>query len=109
MAGYYKLKRSGEQFMFNLKAGNHETILTSERYTSKQAAEGGIASCRTNAGTDGRYVRKSSASNQPYFVLTAANGQTIGHSEMYSSAAAMESGIASCKANGPTAPTKDET
>jgi uncharacterized protein YegP (UPF0339 family) len=109
MAGYYQLKRSGEQFMFNLKAGNHETILTSERYTTKQAAEGGIASCRTNAGSDSRYLRKTSTSNQPYFVLTAANGQTLGRSEMYSSASAMESGIASCKANGPTAPAKDET
>jgi uncharacterized protein YegP (UPF0339 family) len=26
MAGYYQLKHSGEQFMFNLKAGNHETV-----------------------------------------------------------------------------------
>ena len=109
MTGYYQLKRSGEQFMFNLKAGNHETILTSERYTSKQAAEGGIASCKTNSGTDSRYVRKTSTSNEPYFVLTAANGQTIGRSEMYSSTAAMENGVASCKANGPAAPTKDET
>lgn len=109
MAGYYQLKRSGDQFMFNLKAGNHETILTSERYSSKQAAEGGITSCKANAGTDGRYVRKTSTSNQPYFVLTAANGQTLGRSEMYSSTSAMENGIASCKTNGPSAPTKDET
>lgn len=108
MAGYYQLKRSGDQFMFNLKAGNHETILTSERYSSKQAAEGGIASCRSNTETDGRYVRKTSTGNQPYFVLTAANGQTLGRSEMYSSTSAMENGIASCKTNGPSAPTKDE-
>lgn len=109
MAGYYQLKRSGDQFMFNLKAGNHETILTSERYSTKQSAEAGIASCKSNAGTDGRYQRKTSTSNQPYFVLTAANGQTIGRSEMYSSASTMEGGITSCKTNGPTSPTKDET
>jgi uncharacterized protein YegP (UPF0339 family) len=109
MAGYYQLKRSGEQFMFNLKAGNHEAILTSERYSSKQGAEAGIASCRTNSSSDDRYQRKTSTSNQPYFVLTAANGQTLGRSEMYSSTSAMEGGITSCKANGPTAPTKDET
>ena len=109
MPGKFVLNRSGTQFMFNLKAGNHETILTSERYTSKQAAEGGIASCKTNSGTDSRYVRKASTSNEPYFVLTAANGQTVGRSEMYSSTVAMENGVASCKANGPAAPTKDET
>jgi uncharacterized protein YegP (UPF0339 family) len=109
MAGYYQLKPSGEQFMFNLKAGNHETILTSERYSSKQAAQAGIASCRTNSASDNRYQRKTSTSNQPYFVLTAENGQTLGRSEMYSSNSAMEGGITSCKANGPTAPTKDET
>ena len=108
MAGYYVLKRSGTQFMFDLKAGNHETILTSERYASKQGAEGGIASCRTNSPIDARYAHKTSTANQPYFVLTAANGQTIGLSEMYSSTSAMENGIASCKANGPSAPTKDE-
>jgi len=42
MAGYYALKRSGTQFMFNLKAGNDETILTNERHTTKRVAEGGI-------------------------------------------------------------------
>lgn len=109
MAGYYQLKQSGEQFMFNLKAGNHETILTSERYKTKQGAEGGIASCRTNSGVDSRYERKTSTSKQPYFVVKATNGEVIGRSEMYSSTPAMEAGIASCKANGPTAPTKDET
>jgi uncharacterized protein len=81
----------------------------SERYTTKQAAEGGIASAKANAGIDARYVRKTSTSNQPYLTLIASNGQTLGSSEMYSSASAMENGIASCKTNGPSAPTKDET
>jgi uncharacterized protein len=40
MAGYFVLKKSGDQFMFNLKAGNNEVILTSERYVSKKNAEG---------------------------------------------------------------------
>jgi uncharacterized protein len=109
MAGQYALKRSGTQFMFNLKGGNGETILTSERYTSKQGAEGGIASCRTNSPTDARYDRRTSSGGQPYFVLKAANGEPIGTSEMYSNAAARDKGIDSCKTNGPTAPTRDET
>lgn len=108
MASYFDLKAAaGGQFMFNLKAGNHEVILTSERYTTKQGAMGGIASVQKNAPSDDRYQRKVATDKSPYFVLTAANGETIGKSEMYSSASAMEGGIASVKANAPTASTKD--
>ena len=110
MAGYFELKpATGNQFMFNLKAGNHEVILTSERYKSKQAAEGGIASVQKNAAADDRYQRKTAQDQSPYFLLLAANGEVIGKSEMYSSAAAMEGGIASVKKNAPGAPTKDLT
>ena len=55
MSGYYELKRSGDQYMFNLKAANHEVILTSERYTSKASALEGIASVRQNSPVDARY------------------------------------------------------
>ncbi len=109
-AGYFELKRSGDdQFMFNLKAGNHQVILTSETYTAKHGAENGIESVRTNSGQDDKYERKQSKADQPYFVLTAPNGQTIGKSEMYSSSSAMENGIASCKTNGSSKTVKDET
>jgi uncharacterized protein YegP (UPF0339 family) len=37
------------------------------------------------------------------------NSQKIGRSEYYSSASAMENGIASVKANGPDATVTDET
>jgi uncharacterized protein YegP (UPF0339 family) len=36
MAGKFVLKKSGDQYMFNLEAGNGETIATSERYKTKQ-------------------------------------------------------------------------
>jgi uncharacterized protein len=109
MSAYYDLKRSGTQYMFNLKAGNGEVILTSERYTTKQSAEGGIASVKANSGTDARYERKTAGDGSPYFVLKAANGEPIGKSEMYSSAASRDKGIDSVKANGPTSPTRDNT
>lgn len=110
MAGYFELKSAaGSQFMFNLKAGNHEVILTSERYKSKQAAEEGIASVQKNAGADDRYQRKAAQDQSPYFLLLATNGEVIGKSEMYSSTSAMESGIDSVKKNAPQAPTKDLT
>ncbi|HPF27231.1 MAG TPA: YegP family protein [Steroidobacteraceae bacterium] len=109
MAGYFQLKQSSSgQYMFNLKAGNHETILTSQLYSSKAAAEGGIEAVRKNAVTDTNFERKTASDGSPYFVLnSAANGQTVGKSEMYKSAAAMENGIASVKANASDAAVKE--
>jgi hypothetical protein len=109
MAAYYDLKRSGAQYMFNLIAPNGEKILTSERYTTKQNAENGIASCRVNSPHDARYMRKNSTSGSPYFTLHGGNGEVIGVSEMYSSTSARETGIQSVKTNGPSAPTRDNT
>ncbi len=108
--GSYILKRTTDgQFMFNLRADNHEVILTSERYTTKAGAENGIASCRTNSPIDERYQRLTSTAREPYFVLRAANHEVIGKSEMYSSAAAMENGITSVKSNGPSSAVDDRT
>lgn len=110
MAGTFELKSAaGGQFVFNLKAANGQVILTSELYTAKPSALAGIDSVKKNAPTDARYLRKTAKDGSPYFVLTATNGQTIGKSEMYSSTSAMETGIASVKANAPTAPIKDLT
>ncbi len=97
------------QFMFNLKAGNSEVILTSELYKQKRSAIAGIDSVKANAGDDTRYERKTAKNGQPYFVLTATNGQIIGKSEMYSSTSAMENGIQSVKKNGPVAAIEDST
>ena len=108
MAGYFECKpASNGQFMFNLKAGNHEVILTSEQYTTKAACAGGMESVRKNAQVDANFTRKIAKDGSNYFVLVAANHQTIGKSEMYSSAGAMEKGIASVKANATAATVKD--
>ena len=106
MAGKYELKVSSNgKYHFNLKAGNGHIILSSEMYESKAAAENGIASVKKNAGDDARYERKESSNGKPYFSLKASNGQVIGKSEMYESAASMENGIESVKKNGPDAET----
>src|SRR5688572_8154434 len=107
-AGYFLLTKSGTKFKFVLKAGNHETILSSELYASKSGAQNGIASVKTNSGNDGSYERKTSKDDKAYFVLKATNGEIIGTSELYSSTSAAEKGIESCKANG-HGPTRDET
>lgn len=60
MSGWYELaKSSNGQFRFVLKAGNAETILTSELYTTRSAAENGIASVQTNSPINERYEKKS--------------------------------------------------
>lgn len=108
MSGYFELGKSkDEKFMFNLKADNHEIVLTSQTYSTKQHAMDGMDSVRRNSPKEERYARKQSSSDQPYFVLNAANGEVIGSSQMYASVAAMETGIASVKQNGPTKIAKD--
>ena len=110
MAGKFEIKKSkNDKFHFNLKAGNGQIILSSEMYESKSACENGIESVKKNAPDDGRYDRRSSAKDEPYFVLKAGNGQEIGRSEMYTSTAGMENGIESVKNNAPTAATDDTT
>lgn len=110
MSGQYHLHPAGaSQFHWDLKAGNAETILSSQLYTAKAGAEAGIESCRSNSGDDTRYMRMRSKDTKPYFVLKAANGEVIGTSQMYSSEAARDQGIASCKENGPKGVTQDDS
>ena len=110
LSGKFELGKSkNEKFMFNLKAGNGEVILTSQMYEARSTALQGIESVRNNAAVDARYERKASAKGEPFFNLKATNGQVIGHSEMYSSAAAMEGGISSVKKNAPDAKLVDLT
>ena len=79
MAGWFELsKSSDDQYRFVLKAGNGEIILTSELYTTKGAAEKGIASVQANSPLDERYEKKTAANGKLHFNLKAANHQIIG-------------------------------
>jgi uncharacterized protein len=110
MAGKFEVKKSSNgQFQFHLKASNGQVILASEQYKERRGAVRGIESVKRNAGADSRYERKTAKNGQSYFVLRASNGKTIGQSEMYSSAAAMEGGIESVKKNAPEAKVDDQT
>ncbi len=110
MAGYYEIKVAKDgQFHFNLKAGNHEIILSSELYTTRAACENGIASVQKNSADEGRFEVREAKNGKPYFILKAGNGQEIGRSEMYESKAACENGIASVQKNGSADVIKDKT
>jgi uncharacterized protein YegP (UPF0339 family) len=101
MAGWYELGSNDKgQFSFVLKAGNAETILRSEQYNTKAAAENGIKSVQTNCGNDARYDRKDASDGRCYFNLKAGNHQVIGTSQMYKTAAGRDNGIESVKTNG---------
>ena len=103
MAGWYEISNSSDgQFRFTLKAGNAETVLTSELYKTKASAEGGIASVQKNSTDAGRYEKKESSNGKFYFNLKAANHQVIGSSQMYTTEASRETGIASVMKNGPS-------
>lgn len=108
MNAIFDLKRSADQFLFNLKAaGNSEILLTSERYTEKANAIGGIESIRQNAPIDERYDKRVSVAGEPYFVLKARNGEIIATSEMYASTSARDKGINAVKHHAPEATLRD--
>ena len=110
MAGKFEISKSKNgKFLFNLKAGNGQVILTSEPYSDKRSAMNGIESVRKNAGKDANFERRTAGNGQPYFVLKAANTQVIGQSEMYSTKATMESGIESVMRNASDAGVEDLT
>ncbi|MEN9906964.1 MAG: hypothetical protein RLZZ540_105 [Bacteroidota bacterium] len=109
MGKFVITKRVNGEFQFNLKAGNGQTILASEGYTTKAACDNGIESVRKNSQEDGRYERKESSNGKYYFNLKATNGQIIGSSEMYESVASRENGIESVKKNAPDGVVDDQT
>jgi uncharacterized protein YegP (UPF0339 family) len=103
MNGKYTLHPTGTEFHWVLKARDAQTMLSSQMYSAKASAEEGIAACRINSAIDARYERLAAHDKRPYFVLRAANGEIIGASQIYSTDAGREKGIALCKESGPLA------
>lgn len=103
MSKFIVTKSANGEYRFKLNAGNGETILTSEGYTTRAACDNGIDSVKTNAPNDARYEKLTAKDGRDYFNLKAGNGQVIGTSQMYSSAAGRDNGIESVKKNAPEA------
>ncbi len=100
--------RSGH-YTFILKTGSGQIILTSEPYRQRSGALNGIQSVKANAGRPEWFERRLAAENQPYFVLTADNGQVIGCGKLCSSKHVMENHIQSVMVLGPVAKVVDLT
>ena len=101
--------RKNGEFQFNLLAGNHQVILSSEGYAAKASCLNGIESVRKNAADDARFERLTAKNGKFYFNLKASNGQVIGSSEMYESESGRDNGIDSVKRNAPGASVDDQT
>jgi uncharacterized protein YegP (UPF0339 family) len=109
MAKFIIRKRVNGEFMFNLKAGNGLTILTSEGYAAMAGCQNGIESVRKHAVDKYRYDKLISANSKYYFNLKAANGEIIGTSEMYESSSGRDTAIESVGSNAPVASVEDHS
>ena len=103
LKGYYVLSKhegNKQPYHWVLKAPNHEVVLTSETYKSKQGALNGISSVQRHCEDNSNYVKKTAKDDKPYFNLRAKNYETIGTSETYESSQGRDSGINAVKNYG---------
>ena len=109
MAGKFVVSKGNDgKDYFVLKAGNGETILQSQGYSSGSGCENGIDSVRRNSQNDDRFEKKTAKDGRFYFSLNASNGQQIGKSQMYKSESGRNNGIDSVKRNAPDAKVVEE-
>lgn len=103
MKGYYQLIEGNVGgFMFTLRAGNHETILESRIYWSRQAAMDAVQRVRELSQDPLRYVKREHPEGTFYFELLDDNGQWLGRSVGCASRSALSAGIASVQRNAPS-------
>ncbi len=101
--GYFeKLTAKDGRHYFNLKAGNHEIILTGEMLASAAAVDAVISQVQARASAAAAYTTATATNGEVFFTLTAANGSTLGRSETYPTDAILVKGRESVQRNGPT-------
>ncbi len=116
--GKFVVKATKTGFVFNLKAGNGETIATSEVYTTEAACLKGVESVRKNAAdakledqtvaevaavTNPKFEMYTDKAGEFRFRLKARNGEIIAASEGYKAKASCLNGIDSVRRNAPDA------
>ena len=112
--GKFVIREKNDKFSFRLKAGNGETIATSQMYKSLTTCKAGIASVAANAPianlenqTEEGYAVQKHPKFEVYkdnagefrFRLKAKNGQNIAASEGYASEKSCLNGIESVRRN----------
>lgn len=71
----------GGQFYFNVCSDNGTHLVSSHLYTTKAAAENGIAAVENNHNKPERYDIRTQKKGLFYFALKASNGQVIAISD----------------------------
>ena len=107
--GKFQIKKLTNSFRFFMKAGNGQTILTSEVFRTKKDCLNAIESVKQNASDKNRYEFKKSLNLKHYFNVTDIDGNIIGSSEMYESSSGRDVGIELVKVNAPMAVLEDLT
>lgn len=112
--GKFVIRQTPTGYTFRLKAGNGETICTSEVYSAETSCRKGIDSVITNsavAAVEDQTVEGFETQKHPKFEiyldkkeefrfrLKARNGEIIAASEGYKAKASCENGIASVRKN----------
>jgi len=94
MAGKFEVYKDNKgEFRFRLKSGNHQNVLASEGYTSRNACLNGIESVKKNCADPKRFEMNATPSGKFRFNLTAVNGQVIGSSQNYASESGCRDGM----------------
>ena len=121
--GKFVIRNVASGLKFDLRAGNGETILSSEVYTTLAACRKGLESVRKNAPlagvenqTEENYVSLTHPKFEMYqdkageyrFRLKARNGEIIAVSEGYTAKAGCLNGIESVKKNAAEAEIVEE-
>ncbi len=102
MRGYYQLiEGHAGNFMFALRAGNHETILESGVYWSRQATLDAVAAVRLYSQDPRCFARRVGSDGSHYFELLDGAGRPLARSLGCSTRAGLVAGIASVQRNAP--------
>ena len=110
MAGKFECyKDKAGEFRFRLKAGNGETILSSEGYKAKGSCTNGIASVQKNCKDDKCFEKTTTKGGRFRFNLKSTNGQVIASSQNYDSESGRDNGIGSVQRSAPDARIDDQT
>ncbi|UZW61542.1 YegP family protein [Lysobacter enzymogenes] len=109
MAGKFVLSKDAQgRYHFVLKATNGQVIFSSEKYSDRSGALGGIESVRLNSTNPSRFEVKSTPDGRYFFSIRAANHQVLGVSQMYRDRGGVDAGIESVKLNAPVANTEHQ-
>ncbi len=100
MNGYYQLIEGHDGgFMFALRAGNHETILESRVFWSRQAALDAVEALRRMSQRPEAYMRCEGADGSHYFELRDSEHRLLGRSPGCASRSGLAAGMASVQRN----------